>query len=82
VYCIDDSEKMRERQCRCCWSKGCWSIGIQWEVSLLRLSRSVESRFLDLNGEGKDVYGWNVSGTQEHRHRLHLVCIYGVNHPG
>src|SRR5579859_4207085 len=53
----------------------------QWEVSLLRLPRSVEW-FLDLNGERKEVHGWNASGTQDDRYGLRWVCTYGTSHPG
>ena len=53
----------------------------QWEVLLLRLPQSVEW-FLDLNGERKEVHGWNASGTQDDRYGLNWVCTYGTSHPG
>ena len=54
VYCIDDSEIMRDLQCmsqlrwECWYAVGVWAYmgdRTQWEVSLLKLSRSVGWKF-------------------------------------
>src|SRR5271170_8123234 len=63
VYCIDDSEIMRELQCvsRLRWE--CWSVCVvsgythedMGEMSLLKMPRSV-GWFMDLNGEQRDMF--------------------------
>jgi hypothetical protein len=43
------------------------------------LPRSVGSRFLDLNGERKEVHEWNANGTRDDRYYgLRWGCTYGI----
>ena len=56
--------------------------GTQWEVSLLKLPRSVGSWFLDLNGELKKFMdGMPVERRSIDRYGLRWVCTYGTSHP-
>src|SRR5579859_7610068 len=77
--CIDDSEIMRELQCvsQLRWER--WSVyGVwantedrtQWEVSVLKLPRSVGSSRTECQWNAGRCYG------------LRWVCTYGTSHPG